>query len=77
MGSIPCAFIDKKEIMKQAGIWRLSMNGSIHVHTKQYCHPPHFPGKETDLPEGHTEFWIWVFYKNPACLSPSSDASVI
>lgn len=51
------------------------MNVSIHVHTKQRCHAPHFPGKETGLPEGHTEFWI--FYKNPVCLSPSSDASVI
>lgn len=42
------------------------MNVQIHIYIyiKQYYHPPHFIGKEIDLPEGHTEFWIWVFCKN-------------
>lgn len=34
MESIPCACTDKKEIMKQAGVWRLSVNVSIHVRTE-------------------------------------------
>ena len=34
MESIPCACIDKKKIMKQAGVWRLSVNVSIHVRTQ-------------------------------------------
>ena len=47
MESIPCAFIDKEKIMKQAGVWRLSVNVSIHVHAKQYRYPSHVPGKVT------------------------------
>ena len=63
MESIPCAFTDKEKIMKQAGIWRLSVNVSIRVHAKQYRHPPHVPGKETDLPEGHAAYGSGSFIR--------------
>ena len=63
MESIPCAFIDKEKIMKQAGVWRLSVNVSIRVHAKQYRHPSHVPGKETDLPEGHAAYGSGSFIR--------------